>query len=327
MAQAHPGAITAIQRSSSHLALNIHFHSLVSEGVFVQEEPGGPAIFHELPPPTDDEVSRVASEVCKRTIALLKRKGRWHDDPEQDCEDPLSATEPALAEAYQASVRGVLSMGPGRGTRVVRFFGAAAQDGEGDDSPKQPGGFDLYAKQATFSYDRESVERLARYILRPPLAQNHLERLADGRVVLQLKRAWRDGTTAVVFDPVDLMSKLTALIPRPKTNVIRFHGVYAPNANLRSRVVPPDEDAEPQNACGHEGESEPAYRRHRLLWAELLARVFSVDVFKCPRCSSRMQRIAWILDPLAIRKILASVGLATDSPEPHPPRFQEEFIG
>ena len=73
---AHPGAVTAIQRLSSHLAMNIHFHSLVIEGVFVQEDPGGPAIFHELPPPTDEEIAQVASEVCTRTIALLKRKGR-----------------------------------------------------------------------------------------------------------------------------------------------------------------------------------------------------------------------------------------------------------
>ena len=96
-------------------------------------------------------------------------------------------------------------------------------------------------------------------------------------MVLQLKKAWRDGTTAVIFDAVDLMSKLTALIPRPKTNVIRFHGVYAPNAKLRSRVVPPDEDA--KHDCGHDGKPDPTYRRHRLLWAELLARVFQVDTW------------------------------------------------
>jgi hypothetical protein len=50
-----------------------------------------------------------------------------------------------------------------------------------------------------------------------------------------------------------------------------------------------------------------------------------MDVFRCPMCLSKMQRIAWILDPIAIRKILDSVGLATDSPEPHPPKYSEEF--
>jgi len=324
--QAHPGAVTAIQRSSSHLSLNIHFHSLVSEGVFVQEDSGGPAIFHQLPPPTDDEVSHVASEVCKRTIALLKRKGRWHDDPEQDSEDPLAAKEPALADAYQASIRGVLSMGPGRGQRVVRFFGAAAQrDGEGDDSPRRPGGFDLYARQATFSHDRERVEKLARYILRPPLAQNHLQRLGDGRVVLQLKRAWRDGTTAVIFDAVDLMSKLVALIPRPRVNTLRFHGVDAAHARLRDQVVP-EPDELPADRCGSEGHQDPAHRSYRLAWADLLKRVFSVDVLICPHCESRLSRIAWILDPVVIRRILEAVGLPGDSPPLAPARSTEELF-
>ena len=161
-----------------------------------------------------------------------------------------------------------------------------------------------------------------RYFLRPPLAQDHLERLEDGRVVIQLKRAWRDGTTAVIYDPVDLMSKLTALIPRPRTNTIRFHGVYAPNAKLRSRVVP---TPPAHDACGHPIEVDPKRKSHRLLWAQLLARVFQVDVLSCPRCLGRTQRIAWILNSDSIRKILSSVGLATDSPQPHPPRYREAF--
>ena len=157
-------------------------------------------------------------------------------------------------------------------------------------------------------------------ILRPPLAQNSLERQEDGRVVLQLKRAWRDGTTAVVFEPLDLMSKLSALIPRPRTNTIRFHGVFASAARLRSRVIPipPTHDA-----CGHKIETDPNGKSHRLLWAQLLARVFQVDVFRCPRCSSRMSRIAWVLDTEVIRAILTSMELATAPPDPHPPRFEE----
>ena len=127
---------------------------------------------------------------------------------------------------------------------------------------------------------------------------------------------------ASVVESLDLMSKLTALIPRPRTNVIRFHGVYAPNAKLRRWVipVPPTHDA-----CGHRIDVDPQRKtHHRLLWAQLLARVFQVDVFSCPRCSSRMSQISWILNKDSIREILDSVGLATDSPEAHPPRFEFE---
>lgn len=50
---AHPGAVSVIQRASGHLALNVHFHSLVSDGVFIRDEPDGPLTFHELLPPTE----------------------------------------------------------------------------------------------------------------------------------------------------------------------------------------------------------------------------------------------------------------------------------
>lgn len=195
----------------------------MTDGVFIQEEPGGPVEFYDLPPPTDEEIAEVAQEVCRKTIELLKSKGLWKDE-ESDTEDSFADKEPALAHAYQASVRGVLSTGPRSGQRVVRFFGAAARN-EKDTRKRSTSAFDIHARRSTFAHDRAAVERLARYILRPPLSQNSLERLSDGRVVLRLKRAWTDGTTAVVFEPLDLMSKLTALIPRPRANILRFHGV------------------------------------------------------------------------------------------------------
>jgi hypothetical protein len=181
-----------------------------------------------LPPPTDEEITAVAQEVCGKTIEFLKKKGIWKDDEESDTQDTFADKEPALAHAYQASVRGVLSTGPRSGQRVVRFFGAAAQDGE-DTGKRPPGGFDLHAKRATFPRDRDAVERLARYILRPPLAQHHLERLPDGRVLLHLKRTWRDGTTAVVFDPVDLMSKLL---------VVSYYASLARSLDIGSKRPP-----------------------------------------------------------------------------------------
>src|SRR5271156_457526 len=118
---------------------------------------------------------------CHRTINSLKRKGRWTDDMDPGTEDPLASAEPALAQAYQASIRGVLSLGPRRGQRVVRFFGAAARSGDSGIRPAGQG-FDLHARQATFSGDRQGLERLARYVLRPPMAQTRLEQQDDGQV-------------------------------------------------------------------------------------------------------------------------------------------------
>jgi hypothetical protein len=45
-------------------------------------------------------------------------------------------------------------------------------------------GFDLHANVALAANDREGLEQLARYVLRPPVAQERLTRTADGRVPL-----------------------------------------------------------------------------------------------------------------------------------------------
>src|SRR6266536_2740474 len=62
-------------------------------------------------------------------------------------------------------------------------------------------GFDLHANVWVGPADRARLEQLCRYVLRPPLAENRLRRLADGRVRLELKRAWFDGTTLLLFEP------------------------------------------------------------------------------------------------------------------------------
>ena len=60
-----------------------------------------------------------------------------------------------------------------------------------------------------------------------------LKRNRAGQVVLQLKSAFKDGTTHIVMSPLELMQRLAALVPRPRLHLIRFHGVLAPNAKLR----------------------------------------------------------------------------------------------
>jgi len=48
----------------------------------------------------------------------------------------------------------------------------------------------------------------------------------------QLKTPWKNGTTHVEFEPVDFIAKLAPLVPPPRAHLTRFHGVFAPSANL-----------------------------------------------------------------------------------------------
>ena len=85
--------------------------------------------------------------------------------------------------------------------------------------------------------DRQGIEQLCRYITRPAISNERLSINGKGQVVIKLKTPWKDGATHVVLEPLELMQRLAALVPRPRLHLTRFHGVLAPNAKLRSQIV------------------------------------------------------------------------------------------
>ena len=56
---------------------------------------------------------------------------------------------------------------------------------------------------------------------------------ARGRIVYRYKQPFRDGSTHVVMEPLHCLARLAALVPRPRLNLTRFHGVFAPNLKHR----------------------------------------------------------------------------------------------
>src|SRR4029077_19464618 len=132
-----------------------------------------------------------------------------------------------------------------------------------------------------------------------------------GDVVLQLKSAFKDGTTHIVMAPLEFMQRLAALVPRPRLHLIRFHGVLAPNAKVRSEIMPSPVEQATEPACDHaQAQGAPA----RMSWARLLKRVFDIDVEHCPNCGGALKIIAAIEDPPVIIKILSHLGLPTRAP-------------
>ena len=128
--------------------------------------------------------------------------------------------------------------------------------------------------------------------------------------VLKLKTAWHSGTTHIVLEAMEFMQRLAALVPRPRLHLTRFHGVLAPNAKLRSKVVPGNKPAaahSEEQPCAH---SAPV----RMSWARLLRRVFDIDIEHC-ECGGKLKFVAMIEQPDVIEKILTHLGL---SPQPPP---------
>ncbi len=81
------------------------------------------------------------------------------------------------------------------------------------------------------------LEHLCRYVLRPPIAQERLDRVPDGAVLLRLRRPWRDGTRAIHFEPSEFLEQLASLVPKPRINLLVYHGVFAPHAHGRKDAV------------------------------------------------------------------------------------------
>jgi hypothetical protein len=116
-----------------------------------------------------------------------------------------------------------------------------------------------------------------------------------------------------------------ALVPRPRTHRVRYHGVFASASPVRRWVTPPAEssparaptaratDQPPQ--CTPESPPSDRTRFRWILWAALLQRVFDVDPLTCPNCSGRMRVIAAILKADVVAKILQSLGLPAEPPE------------
>ena len=86
--------------------------------------------------------------------------------------------------------------------------------------------------------DQAGLERLCCYVTRPPLAAGRLQCIEADPLTFCLKTPCSDGTTQLLLSPLELIEKLAALIPPPRLNLVRYHGILAPNARYRSQVIP-----------------------------------------------------------------------------------------
>ena len=172
-------------------------------------------------------------------------------------------------------------------------------------------GFDLQAAVRIPAGHRDTLERICTYALRPPVAARRLQLTPDGQVLLELTRRGSDGTTHLVFDPLE---RLAAITPRPRINLLLYYGVLGARSAWRAKIVPtPARDAtSPAAAASARPSGSP--------WAALMRRSFGFDVLACSRCGGRLRLIAIIEQPVVIRRILAHVGLPTEIPEPRSAR-------
>jgi hypothetical protein len=308
--RAKSGAVIFLQRFGGALNLNVHFHSLLFDGVYEVLPDSRGVRFRQLPPPDDREVLRVLADTAARLAAALERAG-WS---ESDGEDELARDNPGMAALYAAAVQGRAAMGELAGRRIARLGREAlAADSieSGTSRCATLGGFSLHAGVSVGANDRRGLERLCRYMGRPPLAADRLEQLADGRILFRFRHRWRDGTSALVFERQEFLARLAAQVPPPWAHQVRYHGILAPCAAWRKFVVPGREDSRSQGCQRH---AAIASRARRMAWSDLLRRVFAVDAFECDWCGGRMRVMATVRSQQACRSFLACIGRPGRSP-------------
>src|SRR5262249_49247226 len=153
--------------------------------------------------------------------------------------------------------------------------------------------------------DRESLGRLVRYALRPPFALDRMTLAPSGAVIYKMKRPLSDGTAHLVLAPADFLRRVASLVPPPRRHLVQYFGLFAPHARARATIVPrspmvaPATSAEPEVSAAAIAPL-PSVRRaapDRIPSAELLQKVFAVDVFRCDRCGGRRRILAAITDP------------------------------
>src|SRR5690606_29182946 len=91
-----------------------------------------------------------------------------------------------------------------------------------------------------------------------------------------------------LLSPLELLEKLAALVPPPRTHQVRHFGVFGSHSQWRRQIV-----LKPEKRKGFAPDG--GYDRRKVkntLWARMLARTFGVDVSLCPECGGEMRVVA-----------------------------------
>ena len=276
---------------------------LFLDGVYVDDAEGGQR-FLQVKKHHVADITRLAHLMSIRIARYLSRTGLIEADAENSylLESP---TDGEMSDHQSYSIMYRVSTGFQKGKKIfsIQTRPPIVDEGKNSDLLGKVAGFSLHAGVSVKAHQRDKLERLCRYISRPLVAAHRLSLTASGKISVELKTPYRDGTTHVVFEPLDFISKLAALVPSPRVNLTRFHGVFAPNSQYRSGIII-QKSTKPsrQKAITTEVKNAKA-----MTWAARLKRAFNIDIKICEACGGSGKVFACIDNPVVIKQILDHV--------------------
>src|SRR5262249_43476985 len=205
-ATVQPGSVTFLQRFGSALNLNLHFHVIFLEGVYLDRtDQGRTPRFITSEPPTDADSATVCScgagdvvqTISRRDLRTPRRLSYLEagtEDVVATGHDPLRDDAPELAQTLAASVQQRLAFGERAGQQVRRLGAGFGHAGE---SPTLTGprcasvqGFSLHANTQVPAHRRDQLERLIRYSARGAVSLERLTQDAHGDLVYTFTHPW-----------------------------------------------------------------------------------------------------------------------------------------
>jgi hypothetical protein len=230
------GAVTFVQRFGGSLNLNVHMHVVVLDGVFVRDADHG-VVFHAAPVPTLAELEAIVQRVRDRALVWLRRRGQLDERPLEERSN--EAPEPAAIDgcASIAMYRGTLAMLPATEDEADSSSDTGEMGARSAFAVERDG-FNLHAEVRIEAGDDLGRERLCRYGARAPLSLERLRRLPGGRVAYRVKYVSRGRAKHRVMTSIELLARLSAILPPPRYPLTRYHGVLAPRSAWRREIVP-----------------------------------------------------------------------------------------
>ena len=225
-----------MQRFGSALNLNVHLHALMMDGVYATHPKQGRGLhFVRVPAPSTEKVGVLVAKIARKSERWLSKQG-YETNEDWDVE----ACD-ALPLFQEASIAGRTATGARRGMKIRRVQTFSGREFQLPPRCASFGGYNLHGGVQVSAKNRKGLEALCRYIERPPLAKSRLVSDGEGEYRILLKTPWSDGTNSIRVGLLELMERLAAIIPQPRTHQFLYHGVFA-----KERVRSPDSDRNPR---------------------------------------------------------------------------------
>jgi hypothetical protein len=232
-ANIQPGSVTFIQRFGSAINVNLHFHVVFLEGVYVDRTAQGlRPRFVTAEPSTDTDITAVVQKISHRVIRMLRRLGYLEadlDTPVATGHDLLVDDAPELARTMAASVQQRIGSGFGSEGEAPRLTGPRCA---------RVHGFSLHANTAIPAHRRDQLEQLIRYTARGAVSLERLQEDTNGDLIIPSPIPRPMAPRGFASRPGELLENLAALVPLPHVHLVRYGGCLAPHSHLHGSVIP-----------------------------------------------------------------------------------------